>query len=99
MKNFKLIPMLDFVLEMESSEPEAKNFSSFTEIANYKKETYDKIILVGENFKNFSDKIKGLYFDDSEKATTWLKENPIKDSFILIKGSRSSKMEKIMEAV
>ena len=62
-------------------------------------ETYDKIILVGENFKNFSDKIKGLYFDDSEKATTWLKENPIKDSFILIKGSRSSKMEKIMEAV
>ena len=62
-------------------------------------ETYDKIILVGENFKNFSDKIKGLYFDDSEKATTWLKENPIKDSVILIKGSRSSKMEKIMEAV
>ena len=51
MKNFKLIPMLDFVLEMESSEPEAKNFSSFTEIANYKKETYDKIISYA-NFLN-----------------------------------------------
>ena len=62
-------------------------------------ESYDKIILVGENFKNFSDKIKGLYFDDSEKATSWFKENPIEDSYILIKGSRSSKMEKIMEAL
>ena len=63
------------------------------------RESYDKIILVGENFKNFSDKIKGLYFDDSEKATSWLKQNPLEDSFILIKGSRSSKMEKIMEAL
>ena len=62
-------------------------------------ERYDKIILVGENFKIFSDKIKGLYFDDSEKATSWLKQNPLEDSFILIKGSRSSKMEKIMEAL
>ena len=62
-------------------------------------DSYDKIILVGENFKNFSDKIKGLYFDDSEKATSWLKQNPLEDSFILIKGSRSSKMEKIMEAL
>ena len=63
------------------------------------RESYDKIILVGENFKIFSDKIKGLYFDDSEKATSWLKQNPLEDSFILIKGSRSSKMEKIMEAL
>ena len=63
------------------------------------RESYDKIILVGENFKSFSDKIKGLYFDDSEKATSWLKQNPLEDSFILIKGSRSSKMEKIMEAL
>ncbi len=63
------------------------------------RESYDKIILVGENFKIFSDKIKGLYFDDSEKATSWLKENPIEDSLILIKGSRSSKMEKLMEAL
>ena len=68
-------------------------------IAILTQDSYDKIILVGENFKNFSDIINGLYFDDSEKATSWLKQNPLEDSFILIKGSRSSKMEKIMEAL
>lgn len=84
----------------EMAELGEESFAEHQKIISFlARETYDKIILVGENFKNFSDKIKGLYFDDSEKATSWLKQNPLEDSFILIKGSRSSKMEKIMEAL
>ncbi len=62
-------------------------------------ENYDKVILVGQMFKKFSNYDSWFYFDDSEKATSWLKKNPIENSFILIKGSRSALMEKIMEAL
>ncbi len=60
---------------------------------------YEKVILVGKNFGEFSKKFNGLHFDDSDKAASWLMKNPIENSFILIKGSRSSKMEKIMDAL
>lgn len=62
-------------------------------------ENYDKVILVGKKFEKFSNNDNWLYFDDSERASSWLKKNPIEKSFILIKGSRSSLMEKIMEAL
>ena len=39
----KLISMTDYVLKINDNEPKAKNFSSFTEIANYKKEGFEKI--------------------------------------------------------
>ena len=60
---------------------------------------YDKVILVGKNFGEFSDGFNRLHFDDSGNAASWLKKNPIENSFILIKGSRPSQMEKIMEAL
>ena len=63
------------------------------------KSKYDKVILVGKNFGQFSILNNGLHFDDSEKAKTWLQSNPIENSCILIKGSRSTQMEKILEAL
>ena len=60
---------------------------------------YSNIILVGKYFGDLTTRNGGLHFDDSEKAAEWLKKNPIKNSFILIKGSRSTKMERILEAL
>ena len=45
----KLISTDDTIIEIENNTPKAKNFSSFTEIANYEKSAYKKII----NHANF----------------------------------------------
>jgi UDP-N-acetylmuramoyl-tripeptide--D-alanyl-D-alanine ligase len=60
---------------------------------------YSKIILVGKNFGRFFSPGKGFHFDDSEKAAAWLKQHLPENTFILIKGSRSTKMEKILDAL
>ena len=59
---------------------------------------YDKVILVGKNFVELSDGLNALIFEDSKLAATWLKENPVNNFYILIKGSRTTQMEKIMDA-
>ena len=60
---------------------------------------FDKVILVGKNFGQFSGEINSINFGDSDLAAEWVKKNPLKNSSILIKGSRSTKMEKILEAL
>lgn len=53
------------------------------------------VILVGGDFL----KVKGPYktFDDSLTAAGWLKNQKIKNSYFLIKGSRSMQMERLLE--
>jgi UDP-N-acetylmuramoyl-tripeptide--D-alanyl-D-alanine ligase len=63
------------------------------------KNKFDRIILVGKNFGQFSKEIAAINFDDSSLAAEWLKKNPVANASILIKGSRSTKMERIMEAL
>ena len=58
-----------------------------------------QIILVGSNFKNVATSLNANYFDNSVQATEWLKSNLPKSFTILIKGSRGSKMEKLLEAI
>jgi len=64
-------------------------------IANYvNQHTFDKVIFVGENFS----KVKTEY-PRCEKLTDlekYLANNPIKDSYILLKGSRGIQLEKIV---
>lgn len=43
MKTQKLIPLLDYVLEVHENEPKPKNFSDFGQIPDYKKIGYDLI--------------------------------------------------------
>ena len=52
-------------------------------------------ILVGGDFAKVQHSF--LYFDNTEKAGVWLKENQPTDAFILMKGSRSIKIEKLLE--
>ena len=59
--------------------------------------TWDAVVLVGNEFA----KIKHPFhqFSNAEEAGLWLKNYAAQNSAILIKGSRSSKMEKTMEGM
>lgn len=58
-----------------------------------------QLILVGKNFKTVSSSLNANYFENSIDATEWLKANLPINYTILIKGSRGSKMEKLLEAI
>jgi UDP-N-acetylmuramoyl-tripeptide--D-alanyl-D-alanine ligase len=56
-------------------------------------------ILVGPLFSAAGKKINAKTFLNSEDATAYLRENPVEDHTILIKGSRGIHLEKIVEAL
>ena len=59
---------------------------------------FERIMLVGEEYKSFA-KDGDLWFESSEKLRSYLADNPISDSLILIKGSRSTKMEVVEDVL
>ena len=56
------------------------------------------VILVGNLFKESAIKYNYNYFDSSLEASRWLQQNLPHKGVLLIKGSRGSKMEKLIEA-
>lgn len=62
-------------------------------IDNYQ---WKKVVLVGDNFKSL--KHSYLHFDNALQAKDWLKNQHFKNVQLLIKGSRSMQMEKVLEA-
>jgi UDP-N-acetylmuramoyl-tripeptide--D-alanyl-D-alanine ligase len=54
-----------------------------------------KVVLVGNDYKNLPADF--LHFNDSLKAKKWFEEQHLKNTQLLIKGSRSMQMEKIIE--
>jgi len=56
---------------------------------------WDKVVLVGPQFKDTENSY--INFEDSAGAKEWFKKQDIKNTSILIKGSRSMQMEKILE--
>lgn len=64
-----------------------------------KKMKYDYLLLVGKNFANFTDELPSIPFETSELATDWFNAHPVQNATILIKGSRSSQMEKILAGI
>jgi UDP-N-acetylmuramoyl-tripeptide--D-alanyl-D-alanine ligase len=63
-------------------------------IANYQ---WLQVVLVGGDFQKIDHPY--LRFNNSEEAASWLAAHLFKGVKMLVKGSRSSKMEKIMEAI
>ena len=57
---------------------------------------WKKVVLVGGDFSKISH--HHLYFENSSIAADWFAEQDFTDSNILVKGSRSMKMEKVLEA-
>jgi len=60
-----------------------------------KKYSWKNVVLVGGDFKNIHHPF--IYFDTSMKARLWFQQLQLQDHIILIKGSRSMQMEKILE--
>ena len=57
---------------------------------------WQQVILVGGDFANLKHSYR--YFSNAAEARDWLKEHPLKRSTILIKGSRSTQMEILMDS-
>jgi UDP-N-acetylmuramoyl-tripeptide--D-alanyl-D-alanine ligase len=65
-------------------------------LVNYiKNYSWDKVVLVGGDFGKITHPY--LYFSSSTEAAEWFKKQDLQDSYVLIKGSRSMQMEKILE--
>ncbi len=57
----------------------------------------NQLILVGKNFGAFVGEIACLHFENSNLAAEYFQKQLPENSLILIKGSRSSKMERLLE--
>lgn len=60
------------------------------------KYTWEDVVLVGGDFALVSHPYR--FFNNAVEASGWLKDHPIEQALVLIKGSRSMQMEKVFEA-
>lgn len=59
---------------------------------------FDLIFLIGDNFKHCSDGCDSIaWFPDTEAFISELRKNPLTDAFILVKGSRGNRLERVVE--
>jgi UDP-N-acetylmuramoyl-tripeptide--D-alanyl-D-alanine ligase len=66
-------------------------------IALIKNYDWHKVILVGSHFEDIAQPF--IYFKNADEAAAWFKQNKQENSLLLIKGSRSMKMETIADAL
>ena len=59
---------------------------------------FDTLVFVGPNFKLAGKGNNAFYFDNSNEAREWIRSQNLDGYTILIKGSRGSKMELLLEA-
>ncbi len=57
-----------------------------------------QVLLVGEEFRKALavHSVDCLWFETSQALADWLKAHPVKDAVVLVKGSRSQQMEKVI---
>lgn len=58
-----------------------------------------QVIFVGKEYQPFAKGDNILWFEDSEKAKSFIEKHPINNSCILIKGSRATKMEVLADVL
>ncbi|RZK68932.1 MAG: UDP-N-acetylmuramoyl-tripeptide--D-alanyl-D-alanine ligase, partial [Pedobacter sp.] len=56
----------------------------------------DNTIFIGKYFYALKDKLQGQFFENPKQAFEYLQENSIKDSLILLKGSRGMALEQLL---
>jgi UDP-N-acetylmuramoyl-tripeptide--D-alanyl-D-alanine ligase len=59
--------------------------------------TFSRVIFVGEYFKAHQAHQGALFFAKTEELASYLQEHKIKDSLVLVKGSRGMKLESVIE--
>lgn len=80
---------------LELGEDSAKEHDSIVNLLKNKNIT--NLILVGPFFKEAGESINAKTFSNSDEVVDYLKQHPVNDSTILIKGSRGIKLEKVVE--
>ena len=60
---------------------------------------FTEVFLVGPEFTRLNKKRENLCFHDSELARMWLEHHRVKNSTILIKGSRGIRLEKVVDVL
>jgi len=63
-------------------------------INQLKNTNFTKIILVGNEFGKLKDQLDCLHFDEVDQLNKWMHQQNFKNTFFLVKGSRSEKLEK-----
>jgi len=58
---------------------------------------FDQVILVGEAFQPVAEQINALHFPDAETLREWFRKHPFEHTHWLIKGSRSIRLEQVLE--
>ena len=60
-----------------------------------KQHEWENVVLVGGDFLKFEHPF--IQFQNTTEATAWLQQQHFEDTYLLIKGSRSMQMEKVLE--
>ena len=90
-KKCKKIIILGDMLELgSSSKKEHKKIIKLLENFNF-----NQVLLVGEEFKKTNTSF--LSFTSTTTLNKWIEENPIKETTILLKGSRIIKLENVQK--
>jgi UDP-N-acetylmuramoyl-tripeptide--D-alanyl-D-alanine ligase len=101
LKNFasiKMHPKIVFLGEMSELGKESAS-EHLAIVALIEQLNFESVVLVGEWFQKHADRINATWFASSDQAAQWAKEKNIQNASLLIKGSRSVKMEKVMEGL
>ncbi|MES2284373.1 MAG: UDP-N-acetylmuramoyl-tripeptide--D-alanyl-D-alanine ligase [Bacteroidota bacterium] len=80
---------------LELGDDSAKEHDSIVNLLNSKNIT--NLILVGPFFMEAGKSSSAKTFSNSDEVVDYFKQHPVKDSTILIKGSRGIKLEKVVE--
>jgi UDP-N-acetylmuramoyl-tripeptide--D-alanyl-D-alanine ligase len=56
---------------------------------------WDAVVLVGGDFGKIKQEF--IYLQNSEEARTWFQQQDFENAYLLVKGSRSMQMEKIIQ--
>jgi UDP-N-acetylmuramoyl-tripeptide--D-alanyl-D-alanine ligase len=62
-----------------------------------KNHQWKNVLLVGEDFSKIPHPF--IQFTSADEAANWLRQKNIKNSFLLIKGSRATQMEKVLDSL
>ncbi|MEO5942993.1 MAG: UDP-N-acetylmuramoyl-tripeptide--D-alanyl-D-alanine ligase [Ferruginibacter sp.] len=91
MKGNKKILILGSMMELGAESD--KEHAGIIELI--KKYAWEDVALTGSGFKNIPQDF--LHFNNSTEAAAWFRQKDFKNTLVLIKGSRSMQMEKVLE--
>jgi UDP-N-acetylmuramoyl-tripeptide--D-alanyl-D-alanine ligase len=58
---------------------------------------FKNVLLIGRDFKQLEQTGHFLYFESTEQAALYLRDNPIENAYILLKGSRGMQLETLLK--